>query len=119
MRIIAELRSSLPKRIGEACLREGFCAEGAPRSSAVRDCWRRFSGPAQANPADQSLKAWLGAERIQPGFHSEMHQPRIALFIGFFEQVERLLFFAEADVNECQLIGWEVMLCGGLLQITK
>src|SRR5262249_9447128 len=79
--------------------------------SAVRDCWRRLAGPAQANPADQSLKAWLGAEGIQPGFHREVHQPRIAFFIGFVEQVERFFLFAEADVNECQLIGWEVMLC--------
>ena len=65
----------------------------------------------QANPADQGLKAWLGAKRIQPGFDAQMDQPRIAFFIGFFEQVERLLFFTEADVNQCQMVGREVMLC--------
>ncbi len=59
----------------------------------------------QSRACQEIGKSFIGAKSAEHGVDLHIHQPNVALFIGFLEPFEGLIFIAQAGVNRRHCVG--------------
>jgi hypothetical protein len=60
--------------------------------------------------AEEILKAQVGTQGIEAGIHFEESHHPVTVVMGFFEPREGFFFFAQADINQRNMVRRDVTL---------
>ena len=71
---------------------------------------------AQSHLLEECDEAWLRAQSVEHRADFQVNDQRAPLVGGLFEPVDRLGFFVESDVDQCEVEARNILLTGNFLQ---